>query len=465
MGLLKQIIPLFCFILLISMVNCNEDPLLTDMKTSKLIVIMKGTYESNSPMPWNMPAVDMTDGSQYRTYMQDDSVYECVYVTDPLPTVFMFDAAELRLWDTQGNSYKFANYRQSIASGLNDSDPMFNGMGYALSNDDVPSKSYLYAAIYIRKMLIDSSASYFARPEGWYRDVTWDIYKENAYPVYNFNSMQVYSHYDTLRIERAGLNRIYPLLIPINNIQNGGSGMMYNNSGTNTVLEIRLVVKNYIKKYEQKLYNPYEYSVRHYYAFSDWLNDVEINDFFIGGNVLAVARTYVPELVGRISGTAPAGRHVIAIPAGANIANYTLNRNPYGAAVAPSNTLRSNNPCNLPRYIGGYTGTDAFIALDYFLDAEKYKLNWNDKITTCSSYDTYVANWDLYAGEANTYSIPDLAVFSSGASYTIENVMPGVYDVYYANKAPVYGQMYYDGEFIPLGTATVTTGSTAIPAP
>lgn len=451
--------------------GCNKDPLITDLGTRKLIVVLKGTYESNNPAPWNMPAVGTAD---YTNYMQDDSVYECSSVVDPHPAAFMIDLAEIKLLDTNNHAYKFANYRQYFASGLSDDAPMFNGVGYPLANDDVPDKSYYLVALYIRKMMLDGAKSYTSRSTGWASQPTWDVYAESEFPIYNFNALQIHSYWDTLRLESTSINRVYPLLVAINDIFSGGIGMLYNSSFSYTVLEIRMVVKNYIKKYEQKTSSINEYGVTHFHALSDWLNDVEKDDTVMGGNVIAVARTYVPELVGTISGMTTAGRHVIAIPAGANIDSYTINRNPYGATATAKNTLRSNNPCNLPKAPAAYLGTNTYQALDYFLKSEKFKYYWNAKVpgpgaaipgdpNVCNSYEVHGAQWDRYVGETNAanFTLPQLAVYSDSGTgaFSIHNVMPGTYTVYVANRDPRYGELYYDGEFTQIGTVSVTPGA------
>jgi len=72
--------------------------------------------------------------------------------------------------------------------------------------------------------------------------------------------------------------------------------------------------------------------------------------------------------------------------------------------------------------------------------------------------------------------LPQLAVYvPSSGTFTIENVMPGSYDVYVANRAPEYGKLYYNhfdhldalnnpvyvSEFTFLKTVSVSPGSVA----
>lgn len=476
---LKQCAAAAVALLVTVVAGCNKDPLLTELETKKLLVVLKGTYETNSPQPWDMPALSTS------TLIQDDSVYECSAAEDALPTTFMIDIAEIRLWDSRGKTYKYANYRQTFASGLNDLDPLFSGIGYPLDNDDIPSKLYPFALLYIRKMMLDGARTYVSQPTGWASSPTWDVYHESEFPIYNFNGLQIHSFYDTLRLESTSINRVYPLVVPINDMLTGGVGMVYNSKFSTTVLEIRLLVKNYIKKYEQRTNLVTDYGVTHFYALSDWINDVQRGDTVIGGNLHATARTYIPELVGRISGTVPdagivPGVHVVAIPASSDIRTYTLNRDPYNYSNITTGTLRGNNPCNLPKAPTQYTGTSIYQALDFFLESENYKWAWNQKIpgpsNACSSYSLYGAQWDRFASVANSFTLPQLAVYvpttgPTARQFVIENVMPGTYKVYYANRAPIYGTLYYYRytdkandvyvcEFNLLGTVTVTTGST-----
>ena len=129
-------------------ISCGKDPLLTNIGTNQLVVVLKGTYESNSPMPWSMPdacATTDADGKctaytgGHTTYVQDDSVVNCDGSNsgahgkdDKNPSVFLLDISEASLVDYNGTKYKFANYRQTYAFGMGDWDPFFSGVGYPL---------------------------------------------------------------------------------------------------------------------------------------------------------------------------------------------------------------------------------------------------------------------------------------------------------------------------------------------
>lgn len=499
---LKQVIALVVIFTAAVVMGCGNQPLLTEMSTHKLIVVIKGTYESNSPAPWIMPdacgereipadptskCINYTMG--HRALVQDDSVYKCDATTDANPRAFLLDVAEVRLADSQGNIHKFANYRQNFSFGLTDVSPYFSGTGFLMSNDDVPSKLYPAVLIYVRKMLMDSALKYVPESAGWSGTDLWDVFSEKQYPSFNFNKLQVHSFYDTLRLESSSLNRVFPVVVPI---RDAARGMIFSDKFPVTVLEIRFVVKNFIKKYEYETYINDVFSIVHYYALSDWLQDVHKDETDIGGNLLAVARSYIPGLVGTISGTNPRsyGAHIIAIPAGADIADYTIpgtpgtvpsNPNdPYdGSPIVSPMGPRNNNPCDLSKKPSAYLGTNINQVLDYYLRMERYNYNWNQKVpSVCPNYDEYKKDWDEYKaivgkGDENlsdaievnplkeNFIIPQLAVYAaSGGAFTFENVSPGTYDIYIATDAPRYGYLYYDGEFeLAQAGVTVTAGA------
>ncbi len=479
--------------------GCGTDPLLTNIGTNQLLVVLKGTYESNSPMPWSMPDpcqayAERVPGdpasvacsaytAAHTTTVQDDSVIECdgsnpgpYGKDDTNPGAFLMDISEIKLVDYNGDTHKFANYRQTYAFGMNEVDPFFSGVGYLLDNDDAPSKAYAAILLYVRKMLVDGAKRYTPDAKGWRSELVWDVFSETELPTFNFNKFQMHSYYDTLRYESAYLNRVYPIIIPISDLK----GMIFSNEFPYTVLEIRIVVKNFIKKYEQIGVNGNLTTATHYYALSDWLQDVQPGDSVIGGNILTVARSYVPGLVGSISGTIPLGsgspgRHVIAIPEGASINEYTIPLNP-----------RSLNNCNLPTAPGLSLSTNIVDMMAYYLKLEKFNNDWNlwvpgicttfDTFTTeASKAHTYILEWDKFAGEIGMYNfkIPHYAVFAGidpaatpplTGAFTIDNVSPGSYNLYIANVAPTYGMLYNDGQFTPYSgnPVAVSIGSNTV---
>ena len=464
MKLYKQMViiaSLFC----LSAAGCGDMPLLSELETNRLVVVIKGTYESNSPQPWNIPVLRAND-----PLVEDDSV---VIVQSPagdvFPSAFMLDVSELRLLDVKGHQQKFSNIRQTFAMGLSDGEPFFSGTGVILENNDVPTTQYPALLIYVRKMLFDGAIKWL--PQSTWSPLTYlDTFTERPVPGFNFNQFQAYSIYDPLRYESYLYNRVFPIII---GLEDTPVGMIFNKKYPYTVLEIRFVVKNFIKKFEVENKNNNIFGYIHYYGFSDWLQDVQPDETTIGGNLHTVARSYVPGLAGSIRGTNNGvAAHVIAIPNAASIANYTI--------PAPGN-LRQANPCNMPRAPGQYLGKEISAYLDYLLRLEKFKYDWNQKFPTswsnnpppdpdCASFDgssaaggtgattpAFTAEWDEYAGEVGGFKIPQLAVWvEAGQSYSIENVMPGSYDLYISSGAPTYGQLYTDGAFTPYANNPVT---------
>ncbi len=434
--------------------GCGDRPLLTEMGTNRLMVVLKGTYESDSPMPWSMPDPDPLD-LDYNTLLLDDSVDDCDGV-GPNPSFLMMDIAELKLLDSKGKQYRFANYRQTFAFPFSDLEPFFSGIGVVLENDDVPFKKEPYVAVglYIRKMLTDNAIRFYPSEDGWKSLYMWDSFDSEDLPSFNFNKFQIHSFYDTLRFEKAYINRVYPLIVPITDLDTGNLGFFFNKTPPLTVLEIRMVVKNFVKKYE---YESYPNQV-HYFALSDWLQNVEPEEMNIGGNIITVVRTYVPGMTGTIRGSnGPEARHIIAVPHGADISLYTLNTDPYGTSFGDD--VRTNNPCNLPMGPGLYLGTSISLALDYYLEVEKNKKTWNDRVPDrCGDFATYQQNWNTFAREVGSdFRLPPLAVYAEeNMDFTISNVPPGRYDLYRANVDPVYGRLYEDGEFTPYGSNPVT---------
>jgi hypothetical protein len=498
MRLLKLAITVIFALSASCIISCGDEPLLTNLETNQLMVVIKGTYESNSPMDWAMPPACKTVGTrpdgttacaeytaEHLTQVQDDSVVMCdgrstgtppppFGKDDTNPGVFLLDIAEMKLMDYSKKIHKFSNYRQTFSFALNDADPLFNGAGYLMENDDVPTKAYVAIALYVRKMLLDGARSYTPDSAGWRSSAVWDVFAENALPCYNFNKYQIRSYYDSLRLESVYLNRVYPLIIPIGDL----NGMIFNNKFPVTILEIRIIVKNFIKKYEMAISGNGTNDILHFYALSDWLQDVQVDDTDIGGNIITVARSYIPGLTGNITGTGGGNdAHVIAIPhdpTRQNIKQYTIPVDPYTVPdptaippVVPKTTgnLRQNNPANLPKQPPIALGMGIEAMLEHYLKFEKYKYDWNQKVPApCSSLIFYMNTWDTFSRVVSGFKIPELAVFvPAGGQYTIENVSPGTYDVYISNRPPRYGELYHDGEFNFVGTADVSPGSQSNP--
>ncbi|MCL1911520.1 MAG: hypothetical protein FWG13_04895 [Leptospirales bacterium] len=425
--------------------SCTGDPLLTELKTNDLEVIIKGTYESNTPRPWLSPS---------SANLTSKSITMHPVTNTSLPSTFMIDITGMTL--TGDKTAEFGHYRVTYSCPTNDSASFFNGTGITMKNDDVPSgKNYDNINLYLRKILFSDAQRYNLSSVGWENGIDFITYFEEVkVNAFNFNLPLVQYFYDTLR-EDDSVNRVYPLRIRISN------GLNFNRK-EKTVLEIRLVIKNFIKLYE---YNSLDYPsdkpyIVHYFGVSDWLREVKPGENLAGGNLLAVARTYVKGQTGRVFGASNTGaRYIIGIPANEDIDDYTMP--PLTKATLRDNEIGYSTIPTLPIE----TSESVPAKLMYYMQLEKFKSDWNKFINTVPGADRdakqqfFEDEWTRYNGLAGNFKIPPIATYCPDGvtTYEITNIAPGDYKFYYAAVEPVWGTLFRYGEFLPL------EGETAIP--
>lgn len=432
----------FVAIVLVSGCTGNK-PLFDELSGSRLKVIIKGTFESTdhsgSVSLWNT----VVPGTKI-----DDSVND--FITDSsenFPTTFMVDIAEMRLDDD-----KVSNYRQVFTASVNDSDPFFNGQGVRLKCDDVkPGKLYTTVKLYIRKLIFDNATQ-------WYLDTTNTvvqgsvpqvIFHEKTVNGFDFNQLMVNTYYDYLKENYQDINRVFPLVIPID-------GGLLVNEDEEVVLEIRLVIKNFIKLYEYDFTNDNgQPAAYHYWAPSDWLRDVHPDDVYIGGNLLGVARVYRKDKVATVSGTTGSSGYVIAIPAydvygeEQKITSYLLNGSKKNENEYQID-LRWERPVYKPADQALKTTTIPGLSeieriLDYYLRYEQYKVEYNAFVEAVNN-SSYETKWDAYDGYKWSLRIPPLVAHTyndSGTNrYNLTNVPYGEYLFYFIadNNIPYTGQ-------------------------
>jgi hypothetical protein len=419
-------------------INCDDRPIFTDLETANLSVVIKGTYASSTPAKWSN--ADFDGGFIDHTAIADDSIDDnTAGASDVDPSLFMLDIAEIRLVDDAGDEQKFANYRQGFITPLDDDAPFFNGTGIALENDDVPPGNYIAAFIYVRKMIFNGAILYGQNSSGWYKIKDQDtVFFEEDVLGFNFNSLQTAAYTDTLRYETSNVNRVFPIMVVI-------PGGFTVRSDTPTVLEIRMLINRFVKKYEYDYYDGEVPKTVHYFGPSDWLRDVKPGgtitakaDTVIGGNLPVVARMYEPGTAGRITiNNAKDDTYYIAIPQN-NIDNYWLNTSAY------SDRGNVTADCDVGRGLA-LPGSYPAQYIDYYLRYEEFKEMWNTKAggaNPCNTLATYTSNWDNYLNEVGSFNIAPHAVYcrSAGTVY-IENVPPGIYYVFEA-VSPGYGRYF-----------------------
>jgi len=447
--------------------GCGKTPIFTEMKTNRLKIVIKGTLETEGPSNFVTMESFNDDTKINSTPFQDDSVVEVsnsssltapsgvdpAIAKDVKPTTFMLDIAEIRL-----NGKKISNYRQVFSIPLSDTEPFFDGTGIELTTDDPGAGNYDSLQLYIRKMVFDNAKVYQLVGNTFsYEKDAQVIFHEKTISGFDFNQFMVNSYWDSLRLESSEIIRVFPVQIPII------GGMSYTSENGETVLEIRLVVKNFIKKYEHGYYDSGVYKVLHYYALSDWLRDVKAGESDIGRNLHAVARAYVPGRKGTVSVTAQAGdKYVFAIPVVDSVlADYTL--------TGDGKTIRSAVVGDFP-LPPSYPGAYIEPVLDYYLKYEKYKSDWNVVQTGCNLLSTYETNWNTYetSVKGDTYNsygyglkiAPYIAYTSlAGGTITFSNMQPGDY-IFYSSSVPgTYGYLFSTGSFHGGTTKTINEGS------
>ncbi|MCL1864919.1 MAG: hypothetical protein FWF73_03815 [Spirochaetes bacterium] len=417
-------------------VSCGDVPVFTEMDTNRLKVIIKGTFETEDVSNFvSMPSANspliLTKSIVDGEFPASDDT--STPIDDGTPTTFMFDIAELRL-----NGNKFANYRQVIEAPLLDSESFFNQTGIVLDNDDPAEGYYDTVQIYARKMIFDGANIY--RPSGntfEHDKQTQVIFHEDYRAGFDFNQFQQNTYVDSLRENSRSYLRSFPIKIPII------GGLQYDKNNKETVLEIRFVVKNFIKKYELPFYDSGTFKVYHFYALSDWLRSAEAGDRVFGGNILAVARAYVPGKTGRVTVTGlSSNQYVIAIPASENIDDYYMDR----SKPAPKDGLRGFD-YDLPQQ-PVHPGNNIEALLDYYIKNEKYKNDWNSKLPAPPSlpdtaFDKYEEAWDDYDDAIDKFKIAPYAAYTgSGTTVTFSNMAPGEYNFYRANRPAAYGKFF-----------------------
>lgn len=450
--------------IVLSFLNCGKDPVFTEMSTNRLKIRIKGTFETEDVSHFDSMS---SQGINSATF-QDDSVDEVTDSSslsgatatgqDIKPTTIMLDIAEIRL-----GGKKISNYRQVFEIPLDDTQPFFNGTGIELKTDDPGDGYYDSVQIYFRKMVMDNAKVYKSTGSGFeYEKESTVIFHEDTRNGLDFNQLMVNSHWDSLRLESADIIRVFPIEIPI------VGGLTYKRENNETVLEIRLVLKNFIKKYEYKYYEDGVYKVCHYYAPSDWLRDVKAGEKNIGRNLHAVARAYVPGNVATsvtVSCSSGAG-YIVAVPATENISYYSITTDGVSLRAAVGYSDLPTAPLNPGEYVEP--------TLDYYLKYEKYKYDWNTYVTGISTatdgtkLTTYEDTWDSYEiavhGDPDGVykyglKIPPYVAYNSSGSVTFKNMAPGTYSFYYIGNPASYGALFLDSAYTDLaygGTHKIT---------
>jgi len=425
-------------------IGCGDQPLFDEMAESRLKVVIKGTFESNAP------------GSGTWVGLPTDDSINDITPSIAAPTVLMLDFAEMRIASASGGSEdRFANYRQTYSVPLNDSNAFFDGTGVEFRCDDVKiDKTYGRVKLYIRKMIFNNAEQYYLSDSGVWSSGTpaETIFREEDVYGLDFNQLMVNAYYDSLKENADDINRVFPLSIPID------GGFVYGENDGEVVLEIRLVFKDFIKQYEYDYYDEDgRHAVYHFWGLSDWLRDVQADERAIGGNLHAVARVYNPDDVGIISGTTVGSGWVIAIPS-ENDLGLPQSLDDY-FIPAGDRTRPAIDPPSSP-YLPAANSIESY--LDYYLQYEKYKVDYNTFVTAVDD-GSYATDWNNYNVNVGEFRLPPLVTWSNGGAYTLTNVPRGVtYNLYFVASGNVgYGELPEEaGDYSASGSNPVSVGDT-----
>lgn len=439
--------------------GCGDRALFTELAENRVKVVLKGTYESNNPRSWE------------GLFPEDDSVDDCVSTPeDAAPSKFMFDLAEMRITDGK-HTQRFANYRETYSFPLSDSSSFFNGSGVIYKNDDMrPDYTWRYIKMYIRKMLFDSAKKYYYQDnevtdglgEWVFYENDEDIFAEEEVPGLNFNNYYINSYYDSLLYQSGSINRIFPLKILIEDT------FVFNKNIPETVLEIRMVVKNFIEMYELDYTSDSVHYVKHFYSYSDWLRNVKagrtyseaygkyVNDCErMGGNLIAIARSYIPgETVTLTGSTGVTECYIVAINENHKIEEYELTL-----------SERARPACDEPKMPILDLSGDTESVLDYFLEVAEYRDDY-DAFIDYVQYDEgeesgqYDEEWEAYEDTIRDFNIPGIVTWTEAGNFTLTNVPVGhTYTIYRSEcSGGTCAVNELPGDFYdtPVGTAIVT---------
>ena len=451
---MKKYLQLLYALAIVILIGCTgDDALFDELAGSRVTVIIKGTFESTT----DSSSIKGWDTAVLAPQSIDDSVNDMIKDnSETFPNTFMVDIAEMRLANYGGSDDKVAYDRQVFTAAVSDTDPFFNGEGVVLDCDDIkPGKQYGMVRLYIRKLIFDNAKQWYFDSSGniMLDDAPEEIFHENDVYGFDFNQLMVNTYYDYLKQNYDDIIRVFPLRIPID-------GGLVVDKDDEIVIEIRLVIKNFVKLYEYDFYNDNgSRAAYHYWAVSDWLRAVEPDDVYMGGNLLGVARAYKRDEVATVSGTTASSGYVIAIPATnmygnpQTIADYFLDDDNSGWA-RPS-VYEPAAPLFPYSTVEGY--------LDYYLRYEQYKVEYNTFVDAVND-GSYAMNWNAYDWYKHSLRLPPLVAHSNG-SYTLTNVPYGQYLFYFVMDSNVPYGMLPDVDTISTGKSVTINGNTEVTFP
>jgi hypothetical protein len=102
-----------------------------------------------------------------------------------------------------------------------------------------------------------------------------------------------------------------------------------------------------------------------------------------------------------------------------------------------------------------YTGYDIEGLLDYYIRLEKYKNDWNDKVSLNNNIDDYETAWNDYDDAVSKFKIAPYVGY--GTKVEFNNMAPGDYYFFSADPLATYGMLFEGASpFTLIGSGPVT---------
>ena len=333
--------------LLITAASCSNNPVISDFGNDRMTLILKGTYESNSPYDWD---TNINTSESISTGYAGE-VFD--YQEASADIGFYLDIANIRIGRKNGiprgtsqmeywelfaeNRIVLCDSNKDIignnlvncdfGNGTYKLNQFFNeGLEYPAS--DIPTGVFKHIGVYFRKFVTFPAVLY--TPTYTQDKVLTSIFDNRTVYGYDLNAR-------ILQYRDSDSRENHPLMIPL---ENTDLNLKVKDSFEPYVLEIRIFIKNMMVKHAIKFgtettserpltfIGPADWRYNH-----DYSN--RTNSFHLGDHLLMTARVYEPDNVGSLkiteAASTPAGtatEYYAIVKAGETLNSSTL---PYAA--------------------------------------------------------------------------------------------------------------------------------------
>ena len=346
---------------------CTGEPVLSQLTNTRMEMVLKGTYESNDPHPWQevyendyvaglglgLPAVSPSDFRLYMDIAQIGLTNANKQASETQDNEWSFFFQERTLFCPVEQAADGSDLKSCIQQRGRENHRQLFEEGVSLRGSDVASGKYKALAIYFRRMVTS--------PAGAYTSANVAIDQSRNMPLFDNKDVEgrdinLYYEYSLTDDESEQDSRISPYLVRDLDINIDSGKYPY-------VLETRIFLKNLFMRHvivdstsnRLVLIGP-----------SDWLSDHAYNDTSrpsfpsentqrvsnqsrLGGTILMTARTYFPHNAGSLqfvagpacTGTSTGLSYIAVLPSGET---FERSRLPLAATRLTNNAEITNLP-------------------------------------------------------------------------------------------------------------------------